>query len=101
MTTFKTKLDLMTVSMGTVGEAYVISKVTRIKIIGPFFAANINFGGSGAYQIPICVKGTEETHFIKADTRLNFGQSIFIYKERCFYGAIRPPETHGTPRWVV
>jgi hypothetical protein len=101
MATFKTKLNLMTVSMGTVGEAYVISKVTRTKIIGPFFAANIHSGGSRAYQITIRVKGTEKPQFIKADSRLNFDQSIFIYEERCFYGAIRPPETHGTPRWVV
>ena len=47
------------------------SKITCAKIVRPFAAANINFGGSGTYTIPVRVKRTQEASFIKGDTRLD------------------------------
>jgi hypothetical protein len=76
-------------------------KIISAEIVRAFLAANVNFGGGGTYYISVRVEDTEEARFIKAHTRLNTGQRVFIYKERRFYRAIRSPEAYGTPSCVV
>jgi hypothetical protein len=56
----------------------IASKIGGDQIVRTSAAANIDLGGSRAYQIAVCVKGSEKTRLIAVGIRLDAPQGIFV-----------------------
>src|SRR6201995_4601343 len=64
-------------------------------------SANINLGGSSAYQVTVGIERVQETGLVGAGIRLNTPQRGLVYEEGCLHRAIISPKPHSMPRSVV
>jgi hypothetical protein len=82
-------------------RSYYASKISGDQIVRSPASANIDLGSGGTYQITVGIESVQKARFIRTSIWLNAPQCAFVYEKRCFYRAIVPPKSHGTPRSII
>ena len=77
------------------------SEIMGDQVVRTPASANINLGGSSAYQVTVGIERVQKTGLVGASIWLDVPQRGLVYEEGRFHRAVIAPEPHGMPRSVV